>query len=211
MVNYIYLIGDRETGQAVAVDLAYGVQDILGILAADGMDLEGVLVTHHHADHVGGSMMGWAIEGLAELYETNPVPVHAQRQEVDLVRISSGLSVGDIVAHDSGDVVEVGGIPVTLLHTPGHTPGSQCFMVDKLLISGDTLFLEGCGRTDLPGSDPAAMYRSLRYLASLPDDTAVFPGHRYSPSSVASLQAVRETNVVMKPASEAQWLAMFSP
>ncbi len=74
----------------------------------------------------------------------------------------------------------VGGIDVTLLHTPGHTPGSQCFLVDGRLVAGDTLFLEGCGRTDLPGSNPADMAQSLRRLAEVPDETILFPGHRYS-------------------------------
>ena len=71
------------------------------------------------------------------------------------------------------------------MHTPGHTPGSQCFVVDGRLVAGDTLFLEGCGRTDLPGSDPDAMYESLtQRLATLPDSTVLYPGHRYSRRAV---------------------------
>jgi len=95
------------------------------------------------------------------------------------------------------------------VHTPGHTPGSQCFLVDGRLVAGDTLFLEGCGRTDLPGSDPEQMYFSLQRLASLPDDTIVFPGHRYSAPSSATMGAVREDNYVFRPTSREQWLAMF--
>src|ERR1700689_531571 len=141
MVNFIYLIGDRHTGEAVAVDLAYGVSDVLDLLAADGMRLPGVLATHHHPDHVGGSFAGFQVEGLAELYERSPVPVHAHRDELASILKVTGLSPGDVVVHDRGDVVEVGAVPVQLLHTPGHTPGSQCFLVDKMLVSGDTLFL----------------------------------------------------------------------
>ena len=74
---------------------------------------------------------------------------------------TTGVSDSDLVLHDSGDVVMVGDIPITLMHTPGHTPGSQCFLVDGRLVAGDTLFLDGCGRTDLPGADPDAMYESL--------------------------------------------------
>jgi glyoxylase-like metal-dependent hydrolase (beta-lactamase superfamily II) len=96
-----------------------------------------------------------------------------------------------------------------MLHTPGHTPGSQCFLVDKMLVSGDTLFLEGCGRTDLAGSDTSAMYDSLQQLASLPDDIAVLPGHRYSDASAATMAAVKEINYVFKPKSKQQWLTMF--
>ena len=75
----------------------------------------------------------------------------------------------------------VGEIPIQLLHTPGHTPGSQCFFVNGCLVSGDTLFLDGCGRTDLPGGDPEALYYSLtQTLSQVPDDAVLFPGHMYS-------------------------------
>ena len=153
MVNFVYLIGDRETGDAVAVDPAYGVTELVDTLAADGLRLSGVLATHYHADHCGGDIMGYSIEGLRELLalDEGAVPVHVQRDESEWVKRSAGLSDSDLTLHDSGDVVLVGDIPITLMHTPGHTPGSQCFVVDGRLVAGDTLFLEGCGRTDLPG------------------------------------------------------------
>ena len=163
MVNFTYLIGDRETGEAVAVDPAYDVGGLLDVLAADGLRLTGVLATHYHADHCGGDIMGYAIEGVRELLarDDGAVPIHVQRAESEWVKRSTGVSDSDLVQHDSGDVVHVGAVPITLVHTPGHTPGSQCFLVDDRLVAGDTLFLEGCGRTDLPGSDPDAMYESL--------------------------------------------------
>jgi len=97
-----------------------------------------------------------------------------------------------------------------MLHTPGHTPGSQCFLVDGRLVAGDTLFLQGCGRTDLPGSDPSAMYDSLvNRLAKLPDDTVVYPGHLYSAEPSASLGETKRRNRVLAPQSAAEWLALF--
>ena len=210
MVNFVYLIGDRMTGDAVVVDPAYAVAELVSTVENDGMRLVGALVTHHHPDHVGGSMAGHSIKGIGDLLAISPVPVHVHRNEAEWVRRTTGVAAGDLVVHDSGDVVTVGAIPIELLHTPGHTPGSQCFLVDKLLVSGDTLFLEGCGRTDLPGADPAAMYDSLQRLASLPDDVAVFPGHRYSQASVASMEAIKELNYVYKPTSRQQWLSMFA-
>ena len=209
MVNFVYLIGDRQTGEALVVDPAYRVGDLLEVVAADGMTLVGALATHYHADHVGGSIMGHSIQGIRDLLEVQAVPIHVNRHEAEWVRRSTGVEESNLVAHDSGDVLQVGAVPVQMLHTPGHTPGSQCFLVDKLLVSGDTLFLEGCGRTDLPGSDTEAMYESLQRLAALPDDVAVLPGHRYSEASAASLAAVKELNYVYKPSSRKQWLTMF--
>jgi glyoxylase-like metal-dependent hydrolase (beta-lactamase superfamily II) len=209
MVNFSYLIGDCETGEAVVVDPAYRVEDLLAAAAADGMRVTGVLATHHHPDHVGGSMMGYTIAGLAELLAHVSVPVHAHREEAPLIARSTGLDPGDVVAHHSGDRLSVGGVEVELLHTPGHTPGSQCFLVDGMLVAGDTLFLEGCGRTDLPGSDPEAMYESLQKLAGLPDSTVIYPGHRYSVASAATLEAVKEINMVFKPRSKEAWLTAF--
>ncbi len=211
MVNFVYLVGDRETGEAVVVDPAYGVDDLIEILGNDGMRLTGVLGTHYHADHLGGSIMGYGIEGIRELTGRTDVEarVHVQRPEAEWVLRNTGVSESDLVMHDSGDVVMVGDVPITLVHTPGHTPGSQCFLVDGKLVSGDTLFLDGCGRTDLPGSDVEQMYDSLQRLASLPADTIVYPGHRYSLPSSGSMEAIREQNIVYRPRSKEQWLMMF--
>ena len=210
MVNFSYLVGDRETGEALLVDPAYGVAELLDSASADGMRVTGVLVTHHHPDHVGGSMMGYRIEGLAELLEIQSVPIHANEHEAPLVARVTGLQHTDVIAHQSGDKVHAGAVAVELLHTPGHTPGSQCFLVDGRLVAGDTLFLEGCGRTDLPGSDAGEMYESLQKLASLPPDTVVYPGHRYSVASTATMAAVKEMNVVFKPATKQAWLSVFA-
>jgi glyoxylase-like metal-dependent hydrolase (beta-lactamase superfamily II) len=209
MVNFAYVIGDREAGEALLVDPAYAVRDLVDLVAADGLRVVGALATHHHADHVGGSMMGRALEGVGELVGLGGGPVHVNRGDAEFVRRTAGLSDGDIVVHDSGDVVEVGDLRVTLVHTPGHTPGSQCFLVGDRLVSGDTLFLDGCGRTDFPGSDPAAMYDSLTTLASLPGGTICYPGHRYSLASSATMTAITESNYVFQPKTKADWLRMF--
>lgn len=210
MVNFVYLIGDRQTGEAVVVDPAYGVEDLLGVLAADEMRCVGALATHYHPDHVGGEMMGWRIEGIARLLDTVDVPIHVQADEAPWVERSTGVGPPSMVLHHGGDEVRVGEVPITLVHTPGHTPGSQCFLVDGRLISGDTLFLDGCGRTDLPGGDPEAMYESLTTrLARIPDDTVLYPGHRYSPEPSATLGDTRRDNVVFRPRSPEAWLAMF--
>lgn len=209
MVNFVYLIGDKETRECVIVDPAYAVAEIADIVQEDDMNLVGALGTHYHPDHVGGKMMGWNIEGIASLLEVNEIPIHIQKNEVEWVTKTTGVSSSHLTAHEGGDVVKVGEIEITMLHTPGHTPGSQCFLVEGNLVSGDTLFLEGCGRTDLPGSNPDDMYDSLHMLASLPGDTIVYPGHRYSDPAFLALGQVRESNYVFKPTSKEGWLQWF--
>jgi glyoxylase-like metal-dependent hydrolase (beta-lactamase superfamily II) len=196
MVNFVYAIGDRASGECVLVDPAYAVDDLVDVVEADGMRVTGVLATHYHPDHVGGSMMGHEIQGITALLERVECPVHVQRDETEWVAKTTGIGRDHLAEHDSGDVVAVGGVDVTLVHTPGHTPGSQCFFVADRLVAGDTLFLEGCGRTDLPGSDPAKMAESLRRLAEVPGDTILFPGHRYSIASSATMDIVKEMNFV---------------
>jgi glyoxylase-like metal-dependent hydrolase (beta-lactamase superfamily II) len=212
MVNFVYLIGDREKGEALAVDPAYGVAELVEILDAEGLRLTGVLATHFHADHCGGDLMGHPIEGVRELLARDDVDakVHVQAPEARWVKRGTGLSDSDLVLHDSGDVVHAGDIPITLMHTPGHTPGSQCFHVEHRLVAGDTLFLEGCGRTDLPGADPDEMYYSLtQRLATVPDDTTLFPGHLYSADPSATMGETRERNFVFRISGIEQWRAFM--
>lgn len=198
MVNFAYAIGDRETGECVLVDPAWRVSDLVEVVGADGMTVSGVLATHYHADHVGGSIMGHEIEGVAALLQQVSCPIHVQADEVPWMERTAGVTEGDLVAHAPGDVVSVGSVDITLLHTPGHTPGSQCFLVDGRLVAGDTLFLDGCGRTDLPGSDPVAMSESLRMLHSIPDEVVLYPGHRYSIASSATMGSVKQSNFVFQ-------------
>jgi glyoxylase-like metal-dependent hydrolase (beta-lactamase superfamily II) len=210
MVNFAYLIGDRDTGECAVVDPAYSVRELVDIAAADGLRISDVLVTHYHPDHVGGSMMGLAIEGLRELLDRVAAKVHVQHDEAWGLKRVTGVGDADIETHASGDVVHVGAVPITLIHTPGHTPGSQCFHVDGRLVSGDTLFLDGCGRTDLPGGDADQLYESLHTrLAVVPDDAWLYPGHLYSPEPSAPLGVVRERNYVFRLRTRDQWNIMF--
>ncbi len=211
MRNFVYLVGDRATGEAVVVDPAWDVAGALRIAESDGMRIVGALATHHHPDHVGGSLMGHPVEGIEALRSHLDVPVHVQREESRWVTRGTDVEASQLVEHDSGDVLEVGGISIELLHTPGHTPGSQCFLVEgRHLVSGDTLFIDGCGRTDLPGGDTEALYHSLhKVLAGVPGDAQVLPGHLYSPQAAAPLSQVRERNVAYRASSLEQFVELF--
>jgi glyoxylase-like metal-dependent hydrolase (beta-lactamase superfamily II) len=194
MQNFVYLVGDKAKGECLVVDPAWDVQGIVDRAAEDGLKVTGALVSHYHPDHVGGSIFGLRIEGLAKLMQVAPCPVHVHKMEADGVRTVTGLSESDLVRHEGNDKVSVGDVEVELLHTPGHTPGSQCFRVGDGLVSGDTLFLQGCGRVDLPGGSAEEMERTLtQRLSKLPDELVLYPGHAYGGES-APLGQVRKTN-----------------
>jgi len=210
MVNFCYLVGDRETGEAVVIDPAYNVADLVAIAGEDDMQIVGSLATHYHADHMGGNVFGQHLEGVNELLDIVDVPVHIQADEADYVHKTTGLTDTQVVLHNGAATVSVGGVDIEIIHTPGHTPGSQSFLVRNRLLSGDTLFLEGCGRTDLPGGDPAELYETLtKRLARIPDDAILYPGHLYAPEPSATMGETRKYNYVFAPKSADQWLAMF--
>jgi len=207
MQNFAYLIGSVSTRECLLVDPAWAVDALVDRAEADGMRVAGALVTHYHQDHVGGRIFGMEIEGLARLMARAPAPVHVHAHEAEGVRKVTGLSERDLARHESGDALAFGGVTVRLIHTPGHTPGSQCFLVEEVgaagkLVSGDTLFLGSCGRVDLPGSDPAQMYDSLNNkLKKLPDDTILYPGHHYSADPFGSLGEQKRRNPYLRVAS----------
>lgn len=210
MVNFTYVIGDTQTKEAVLVDPCYAVDQLVDLTEKDGYRVIGALATHYHQDHVGGDLFGHQLQGVREVIARCSCKVHVQRAEAPWVKRVTGCSDSDLALHDSGDVVQVGAIPIKLIHTPGHTPGSQCFLVQDRLVAGDTLFLQGCGRTDLPGGDPRQLYLSLtQKLAHVPDTAVLYPGHLYDPRPSASLGETRRSNFVFKPKSEAEWLQMF--
>lgn len=199
MENFIYLVGDTERRECVVIDPAWAIDDVLAVAAADGMNVVGALGTHYHPDHVGGSMMGFNVEGFATLLARQSCPLHVHRGDAEFVRKVTGLSTTDLVLHDANDKVTVGSVELEWLHTPGHTPGSSCFRLKDALIAGDTLFLQGCGRVDLPGGDKEEMMRTLTgRLSQIPDDTVLYPGHNYG-GAKADFGWVRRNNPMMDP------------
>ncbi len=209
MQNFVYLIGDKDAGECLIVDPAWAIEDIIAVAGEDGMKITGALATHYHPDHVGGEIFGLSIEGLPKLLEVAPCKIHCHREEAEGIRVMTSVSESDLVKHDANDKVKVGEVEIELLHTPGHTPGSQCFRVGQALVAGDTLFLEGCGRTDLPGGDSEELYRTIsERFSKLPDDLILYPGHAYSGES-APLGEVRKTNFAMKVSSLDEWKQMM--
>jgi glyoxylase-like metal-dependent hydrolase (beta-lactamase superfamily II) len=199
MQNFVYLLGCPATHECAVIDPAWDMDAVLRAAQADDYRITHAIITHTHPDHV---------NGLGALLEAGGCRIHVQRAEAEFLR---GLGLGsDLVPMDAGDTIRVGTLPVKLLHTPGHTPGSQCFLVDDKLISGDTLFVGSCGRCDLPGGDAEEMYRSLtERLMALPDATLLYPGHNYGPRPTSSLGDERRTNPFMQFTSLKAFLRAF--
>ena len=205
MANFMYLVGSRSTREVAVVDPAWDIDGLLDHIAQRDYTLTAALASHYHPDHVGGGMGGHSIAGVAELLASSAVKVYVHRAEADGLRKVTGAAASDLVKVDSGDKLTVGAVEIEFLHTPGHTPGSQCFRVKNTLVSGDTLFIDGCGRVDLPGSNADQMYHSLQKIKALPDHTLLLPGHNYSAVPSATLAEVKKGNAYLAVKDLATW------
>ncbi|MCB9799172.1 MAG: MBL fold metallo-hydrolase [Candidatus Omnitrophica bacterium] len=185
MENFVYLIGDKQKKECVIVDPAWEVDRVLRLAKEDGMTVTGGLVTHTHFDHVNGS---------EDLLSATKSKIYVHKNEAGYLK---GMQ-SDVHPVESGDKLTIGDIEITFMHTPGHTPGSQCFLVQGRLVSGDTLFINACGRCDLPGGNAEEMYHSLRRLSSLDEKTILLPGHNYSDHPTSTIAAENQNNPYLK-------------
>jgi|TARA_Y100000310_G_C20641778_1_gene794348 glyoxylase-like metal-dependent hydrolase (beta-lactamase superfamily II) len=209
MQNFTYIVGSLATREVAVVDPAWDVEALVERINERDYKLTAALVTHYHPDHCGGAFSGHKVPGVAELLTVNPVKIYTHKSEADGLKKVTGVSDSDLVKVDSGDVMTVGDVDVECLHTPGHTPGSQCFRIKKTLVSGDTLFVDGCGRVDLPGSNSEDMYHSIQKLAALPDDTLLLPGHNYSQVPQATMAETKKMNMFMRVRGLDNWQIMM--
>lgn len=209
MQNYTYIVGSRETREVAIVDPAWDIDSLVKRLEEKDYTLKAILATHYHPDHIGGSFSGNDVEGIAQLMAVKPVKVYAHKLEVEGIKKVSAVSDNDIVKVESGDTLKLGNVEVEFLHTPGHTPGSQCFRIKNTLVAGDTLFINGCGRVDLPGSNADDMFHSLRKLADLPDDTLLLPGHNYGHVPSATIAETKKMNTYLRMDDIETWRSIM--
>ena len=163
-----YMVWGEGSDKCVLIDPGFQAEQILEQVRLRGKEVEAILLTHGHFDHVGG-VKAIAMETECKIY-LHPADLS----------LPSQLTLGTIPYTDSyreGDVLSLAGVEFNVLHTPGHTPGSVCLICEDALFAGDTLFACSCGRTDLPGGDHRLMRQSLARLASLEEDYAVYSGH----------------------------------
>jgi hydroxyacylglutathione hydrolase len=185
MKNFVYMVGARDAREVAVVDPAWEVDKLVEAATADGKTITHALITHSHYDHV---------NGLEDLLAKSAVRVVVNREELAFnAHLRSFQS--NLQPVRAGDEVEVGSCHIRCVHTPGHTPGSQCFHVEGSLISGDTLFIGACGRCDLDGGDPEAMYRTLTgTLMAMEGGTVLYPGHDYGDRPVSTMSHEGKTN-----------------
>ena len=198
MQNFVYLIVPTARDRLVVVDPAWQPELVLARAAALGRNVTDIVLTHHHADHC---------NAVGALLDIHPARIHVQKSERPWL---DGVPWrGELVLHEPGDRVALGqGEELLLLHTPGHTPGSQCIACGESLLTGDTLFVDGCGRCDLPGGDPRRMFQSLRgLLQQLPPTTRLLPGHDYAAQPEATLAEQQTSNPYLQFAEEAAFIA----
>ena len=189
MANFTYIIADERKGEAAIIDPSWDIDKILGVLKKNKWKAKYVINTHSHFDHILGN------EQVAEITGANIIQ-HESSQ------VSKHISVSE------GDIVNVGDIPIRILHTPGHSVDSMCLIVDgHLVFTGDTLFVGNCGRVDLPGSNAKEMYTSLlEKVAKLDESLIVYPGHDYGPSPTSKIGKEKMTNYVLRPRSMEEFL-----
>ncbi len=200
MANFIYLLGCPETREAAVVDPAWDAGAILKLAKESDLRITHILLTHGHPDHVNAVepvleatdatvyMNVNEIEYMKQVADYFQMPVDFMRQ-----RAANFHPVSD------GEDIRIGGLSIRAMHTPGHSPGSQCFLVKGNLVSGDTLFIGACGRVDFPGGDPEKMWHSLnRRLAALEDDIIVLPGHNYASKPLGTLGEQKRTNPYLR-------------
>jgi glyoxylase-like metal-dependent hydrolase (beta-lactamase superfamily II) len=178
--NFSYIIADEASGKAAVVDPSFNVDAIILVLKDHNFSLKYIINTHGHADHSAGN------EELKAAFQSKIV-AHK------LSHVNQDISVVD------GDIIRLGAISIKVMHTPGHTPDSICLLIDGKLLTGDTLFVGECGRTDLPGGSVEDMYTSLlQKIAKLDDNIEVYPGHDYGPSPDSTIAKEKQTNYTLQ-------------
>jgi len=185
MQNFSYLIGDEGTKEAAIVDPGWEVDKILQIAKKHDVNINKILVTHNHYDHVGG---------VKELHNATDATIYVHEDDASEIK-KLNVEVKTVKDNDS---INIGKIQVKVIHTPGHSPGSVCYMIENKLISGDMLFVENIGRVDLPGGDAKKMTESLKILKKLNDKIEIYPGHDYGSKPNSTIAHEKKHNIHMK-------------
>lgn len=193
--NFLYLLGDPSTKEMTIVDPAWDAPFLCDEAERLGYAITQVFLTHAHPDHVNN------LEVVQQRFPHIPTYVSSHEAPFLTAKLKNLSPIPDKAA------LKIGSIDVQAIHMPGHTPGCQSFLSQGQLICGDVLFVDGCGRCDLPGGDPAIMYKTLSTIVmKLPDDTVIYPGHNYGPTPTDTIGRQKQTNPYLQAANLHEFL-----
>lgn len=187
MENFAYIIADSKTKEAAIADPGWDADVLLEFCSSNKLKVKKIILTHTHYDH---------INDVDYIFKKTHAEVYVHSLESNNIKnINNEIKIVEL---NNGDKFNVGDVEIGVMHTPGHSPGSSCFIFSGKIITGDTLFVGSIGRTDLPGGNPKAMAESLKMLKKLDDNLEIYPGHDYGEKPFSTIGEEKETNFYMK-------------
>lgn len=195
MAVFAYLVGDTVTGDALVIDPADNAQEIIAVAKQNKLQINYIINTHGHVDHIGGNAEMQKLTGAKIIVHEDDAIMLTSTPAMMLKMFGAKQSPpADILVKD-GMIISAGNIELKVIHTPGHSPGGICLYTPGYVFTGDTLFVEAVGRTDLPGGSWQIMYNSIQTkLFTLPDDTKVMPGHNYGRTLTSTIGHEKKHN-----------------
>jgi len=195
MAVFAYIVGDTESGEGLVVDPAANTDEIISVANESNIKIKYIVNTHGHVDHIGGNADMKEKTGAEIIIHKDDAQTIVSVPPMMLRMFHAKASPPADITVKNGDTITVGNVELKVLHTPGHSPGGISLYMPGYVITGDTLFVESVGRTDLPGGSWDVMYNSIKEkLLTLPDDTIVLPGHNYGRTPTSTIGNEKKNN-----------------
>ncbi|MHB8139347.1 MAG: MBL fold metallo-hydrolase [Smithellaceae bacterium] len=195
MAVFAYLVGDPVTGDALVIDPADNAHELLSLAAKNNLRINYIVNTHGHVDHIGGNAQMQKLTGAKIIVHEADAVMLTSTPAMMLKMFGAKQSPPPDILVTDGQIITAGNVELKVIHTPGHSPGGMCLYTPGYVFTGDTLFVEAVGRTDLPGGSWQTMYNAIQNkLFTLPDDTRVMPGHNYGRTPTSTIGHEKKYN-----------------